>query len=433
MVNHLSKKIENKSEKENDSFDMLNNKLKIFEQEYNMLTSEVTNDVEKIDEMMAKFENEYRLIPKELEKPYSYLKFTGNLYDELTYSATLAYFLDPQKPHGLGRFVLDALLSIINTGRDVEYDTVNIDTEYQFPNGRRADIIINGETWLILIENKIWSSEGPDQTKDLYKGLQEDLRFTGIKNKYFVFLTAKGEQPSDKHFIKMTYNMLFEEMEKQGMNLLSDTPIATYVHLTDFLRTIKEEFMQKNISENVFHPKSILYIKYYDSIKDIETVFNENIKSFAKRCFDQLMEKYKLDSDEWDYYLNVKNGYLQLYKNNWNRNRLSVHFEFWTNIDSSRASIIPIGPTVAFMVNIEGNRKRKDAFFETFKKNKTNILKIYKNRKIDYFPQHRKEAIAYKEYQLTKDLNKILDVVCQAVSEFEFLVKYIDDTLEKIK
>lgn len=434
MVNHLSKKIENKSVKENDSFDILNHKLKIFEKEYNMLTPEATEDIEKIEQMMTKFENEYRLIPKEPEKPYSYLKFTGKINDELTYSSTLAYFLDPKKPHGLDRFVLDAFLSAVGDKitKNFEYDNIDISREYRLPNGRKADIIINGETWVILIENKIWSSEGPDQTKDLYKGLQEDTAFAKIKNKYFIFLTPRGQQPSYKHFITLTYGKLFEELEKQGMNLLSETPVATVIHLTDFLRTIKEEFMPENKKKDIFSKKSLLFLKYYDSIDDLTKAFNNDLRTFGEKWPELLIDEYQLNKNEWDYDMSSKYYWFAFFKKIWDRKTLYIHFEFWTNNDPDRLNVHPFGP-VAFMVHVEG--QKKDKFFNLFDTNKQKILKEYKRKQIQYNVRHGSYAkvIAYKEYPIGEDLNKIPDIIVQAFGEFQFLIKYIDNTLAIMK
>jgi len=434
MVSHLSKSNENKknySLKGQDSFDNLENNFKIFGQEYNMLTSEVKEDIEEIDKIITKFENEYKLIPKEPEKPYSYLKFTGNLYDELTYSSTLAYFLDPQKPHGLNRFVLDAFLSAINTDKDLEFDTVDVDTEYPLPNGRRADIIIDGDSWLILIENKIWSSEGPDQTKDLYKGLQEDTTFAKIKNKYFIFLTPRGQQPSDKHFITLTYGKLFEELERHSMNLLSETPVATVIHLTDFLRTIKEEFMQENKKKEIFSKKSLLYLKYCDSIDDIRGTFYKDLESFGELWPELFIKNYNLNRNEWDYDVSQKYYWFAFYKKTWYKKSLYIHFEFWTNSNPDRLNVLPFGP-VAFMVHVEG--QKKDKFFNLFDKNKQQIMKEYKRRQMQYNVRHGSYAkvIAYKEYPIGEDLNKISDIIVQAFGEFQFLIKYIDDTLKQM-
>ncbi|MGY2292793.1 PD-(D/E)XK nuclease family protein [Pseudomonas sp. SDO528_S397] len=67
----------------------------------------------------------------------------------------LAFFLDPGQRHGLGNCFLQALLNVVNPSLS---PTLRLppQREVNTPNGNRIDVLLHGDGWLLVLENKIF-------------------------------------------------------------------------------------------------------------------------------------------------------------------------------------------------------------------------------------------------------------------------------------
>jgi hypothetical protein len=67
-------------------------------------------------------------------------------------SNILKFFFDPASPHGLGTFLLDALLK----GEQIQQTNVSVEQEVVTPSGKKLDTVIETDTHIVGIENKIF-------------------------------------------------------------------------------------------------------------------------------------------------------------------------------------------------------------------------------------------------------------------------------------
>jgi hypothetical protein len=393
-----------------------------FIEEYRKL-KKPTEQSDEISKTFLNFEQEYKLLPAEPIKPYSLLQVLRKTRDEESYSDILAYFLDPARPHGLGRIVLDAFLTTIGI-EEHEPEEVYVEREYPLQN-RFIDILIKTTSWVVVIENKIDSPESERQTTDLYNGVFQDDELKEKEYKKFIFLTPEGLRPRDDNFESLSYDKLFKSIERQALNLLSKTPITTSVYLADFLRTIKEELMQEKGNKDTFSKKSMLYIKYYKEIDDVRSSFDEDWKVFKTELPSILTKDYGLNETEWNF--SGTTTYYQLHKKNWYTNNIYVHFEFWSDGETISEDSIP------FMVDVEG--KGRENFFKIFNGfyNKHKLKELCKKMNIQYRQENRKTTLVYKKYPLKGNMNKLPEIIKQAFGEFCFLIEHIDNTLAKLK
>ena len=96
---------------------------------------------------------------------------------ELVLTAGLAWLLRPDGHHGLGSSLLTAVL----IGLKIEADPAGpVRVELEESRGdTRADLVLYGTTWTLVVEAKTFASEQPDQLDRLYKhwGHEPGARF----------------------------------------------------------------------------------------------------------------------------------------------------------------------------------------------------------------------------------------------------------------
>jgi hypothetical protein len=129
----------------------------------------------------------------------------GCVHDEEVHSNILAWLFNPDESHGLGNSFLSGFIKRAFNKDLRVYSPVYITREARVENGT-LDIVVDSTAWQIVIENKIFSCEGPEQTNRYARPFE----LTGaIGKRYFlVFLTPKGVEPNSKSFIPISYGVV---------------------------------------------------------------------------------------------------------------------------------------------------------------------------------------------------------------------------------
>jgi hypothetical protein len=136
--------------------------------------------------------------------------------DELTFSRTLKYFLDPAEEHFLNDTFLKEFLYVLSIKSDNQvsrlyFDTLNLQDckvyrEFSAKEYGRIDVFIELKNeFALVIENKLYSEEGIEQTIRY-----EEWANSYLKNKYkrilLCFLTPDGKQAESNSFIALSIN-----------------------------------------------------------------------------------------------------------------------------------------------------------------------------------------------------------------------------------
>ena len=173
----------------------------------------------------------------------------GAVWQELRHSDFLAFLLDPQQNHGLGDAFLKRLLQkVLVSARDVEMPITPIDLDvWSFDEifvrreWQNIDILLEDESHklVIIIENKIRSSEHSDQLRRYYEHVQQHYlgwRIIGL------YLTRDGEQPSEEvknAYLSIDYGLVCEVLEslaKSRVSTLGPDVLTIIHHYTQMLR-----------------------------------------------------------------------------------------------------------------------------------------------------------------------------------------------------
>lgn len=173
--------------------------------------------------------------------PEDLLSVVGLARSELVHSAALAWLLDPRGRHGLGigfleRFLARCFPEEVFAGLD------DARCEVELPRGMaRADIVIWGEDWMVLIENKVDAGEQPDQCDTYFQLFGEEV------GPHFVFLTPSGRAPGTANgeaaaaFRSLSYPAVRDEL-RAALGAKIDRASVGYHSAMAYLDTIERLF-----------------------------------------------------------------------------------------------------------------------------------------------------------------------------------------------
>lgn len=256
----------------------------------------------------------------------------GIQYKEVYITKWIAYLLRQSFGYKILNVLLKTAKSKINVS---ENEVIEVHTEYVFNPKRRIDILIFTKNHLIGIENKIWSGEQENQTKEYLecmRKLKSDEYVEGI------YLHPEGNQSESNHFKNVTYTELYDALSRIN---IPDYPASFEKMMFDQFMTYVKEclYMEKGefpeISEN-----AMLYAQFINKISEI----SDEYKSTYSKIIDWL--KYKFENNEGSKYeiLESAEGYMQLApkgcKDKWKE--IGFHFEILWSRDFMINGIVKI-------------------------------------------------------------------------------------------
>jgi len=147
----------------------------------------------------------------------------GRVWREDAHSDTLAWLFRPWEAHGLGHNFLRDFLAEATGGRSLPNSRViEVETRKQINRERKKiDIHVQGDGWVLAVENKIDSIESEGQTKQ-YAEYYTRLEKAGV-SVFAVLLTRKGGPAGSGLFKPMSYRALRKVLEQNQMRCTADT------------------------------------------------------------------------------------------------------------------------------------------------------------------------------------------------------------------
>lgn len=120
--------------------------------------------------------------------------------NEVRLSSILAWFLDPKATHGQGGRFLRLLLGRLAVGWPPDAcDHAKVATETTVEEGR-LDIVVRSASGILVIENKPWAADQPEQLKRYFTHLDRPKTIVGGSkgiHPSLIYLTADGAPPPD--------------------------------------------------------------------------------------------------------------------------------------------------------------------------------------------------------------------------------------------
>lgn len=120
---------------------------------------------------------------------FNVFQLCGINHYENWHSKILAEFLNPHGTHGLGDEFLRLFLEQLRIDFVVT-PSCEVTTELSMSKGR-MDIVIRGQEWVVVIENKVYAGEQDDQLARYWDWAKENY---GEKNSRLLYLTLNGKK-----------------------------------------------------------------------------------------------------------------------------------------------------------------------------------------------------------------------------------------------
>lgn len=109
-------------------------------------------------------------------------------FDEVNLHSRFLYeLLNPLGTHGCDTLFLNQLLTQLEL-TDFKLDNVSVRKEY-----RKIDLLISNEYQAIVIENKLWAIDQPNQLQRYYEALYKE----GFQDIHIYYLSINGKEPED--------------------------------------------------------------------------------------------------------------------------------------------------------------------------------------------------------------------------------------------
>jgi len=285
-------------------------------------------------------DEDIRLLKSKLSQ-FDLFKVLNKTYDELTISQILAWLLNPKETHKIDDYFLKHfLIKTIETNQNnnsfnkevfsipiierLNFMDIIIQTEEVFSNQKRADITLRDDPngIYILIENKVRSSEGEDQTNSYYS--EASVRYPSLE-KLFIYLSPNGSDPESNHFLSISYRDLVVIID----NLIQNKEKNLEQGVLFLLNQTK-----KNFEENILESSEIdeICLRLYKAHSEvIERIYQARPKN--KQYYETMAEEIiKQLGEDWTY--KSENSYCAIYKYKWTqvtdpKNEMSIiHYEF---------------------------------------------------------------------------------------------------------
>ena len=177
-----------------------------------------------------------RRLGRWLPGPVAALEVLGQTGLEKAHQAYIAWLLDPRGPHGLDARVLSGVLRHFGRAATAGQLLLARVKKEDVQAESRADIVVMMPSHTLVIELKVHSGEGDEQTRRLaddYKNWPDPL---------FVFLTLNGSQPLDPRFQIMSFSELARCLDaalKDAAEPGTKTEVSGRATASDYLSVLK--------------------------------------------------------------------------------------------------------------------------------------------------------------------------------------------------
>jgi len=307
------------------------------------------------------------------KKEFSLMKVFGIENYELAHSSFLAWLLDPLGDHGLGsqfayKFICQATSKIKEfdlTG--VDFRNLCVDREISGDESR-LDIRMRDPlgSFLCVIENKILSKEGTDQTNRLYR----DYHNVSSKE-LFVFLTLDEKaKPVNSNFTPITYKEVLSIL--RSLSEESVNPNTKFL-IRHYINTLERLIMSENYEG--FSERTKLYYRYQKYIDEVRKAFDQDRQLLLSTLEEEVKRRQWWDDKFWG--MDRTGGDITIWKNLWYlTEHQGVYIELYLHKSQPAFSLyiygepsefsIKFGPVFKRLLDEENSSRLTDAYTKTF-------------------------------------------------------------------
>ena len=210
----------------------------------------------------------------------TFLDISGFPHYENVCSNILQFFFQTNEAHGMGDLFIQALLKTVGENISNSILVNEVVREQPTPSGKRLDIVITTDDYVVGIENKIYAVLTNDLA-DYSTYLQSIL--TGRKLKRIVLsinpiVTYSG-------FVNITYNELFKSVDSLMGNYWQSSNRKFMDYLNDFMQNIRrlEGASSMDSEEIKFINDNILDLEnLYSTLNNMKKELRQRVQDLGK-------------------------------------------------------------------------------------------------------------------------------------------------------
>lgn len=270
---------------------------------------------------------------------FNIFKIVGVNHYENTHSGILAEFLNPKGTHGLKHAFLEAFIAelqeIPKYKQIADFDVRNatIQTEVQTGDGRIDILITDNKKNAIVIENKIYAIDQPEQLKR-YKEYAEDKY---NKNYRILFLTLYGSDASEDssegvEYTRVSYEKHIIDWLEKCVLLSARFPLVreTIYQYINHLKTLTHQDMDTKNSKEVIavlaKPENIdaAFTIYDNHAAMCKLIIEESLFPQLRAIAEKLKMKFEVSSKFSD---GNAEDFLLFYEADWKYLGICFYFE----------------------------------------------------------------------------------------------------------
>jgi hypothetical protein len=201
---------------------------------------------------------QFNEIPK-FDRNTNYFEITGHSHYENIVSNILKFYLDPNNDHGFEDLVLRSLLEIsIKDFLIGGFNSVEIIREEYTENGKRIDLVIETENYIIAVENKIFHK------------LNNDLN---EYEEHIIKKVSNGEEIINQSKTILLLVLSLNPIKKGDDKLILENSSFENITYKEFIKQIK-----KNYNTYAFTANTKYLIFFNEFISSFEKLLGINMK-----------------------------------------------------------------------------------------------------------------------------------------------------------
>lgn len=219
--------------------------------------------------------DEFKKLSSIVVKNPTFMEIAGYPHYETVCSNILAFYLQPDSPHGLGDLCLRSLLALASC-EDVLSNVV-VKRELITDSGNRIDIVVSSDTHLIAIENKIYHSVN-NPLEDYASFL--DQNSDNKKILMFIISVYPITQDNLHGFIPVQYLELFSKIRPLIGEYISTANTKFLLLITDFIETIENLTRGSAMSQDLitfFQEKNSDIVSLLEAVSQVKSEMRNKI------------------------------------------------------------------------------------------------------------------------------------------------------------
>ena len=266
-------------------------------------------DISRLTAQLSALQTHVESIPQVEQPPLNSMEILGNSRSEEAWEAMLVYFLNSDRPHGLGTAVLSAFLEAIEAHpetafvlRRYDLSRVEISSQVSAEDGVPDVLLWVEDEWFICLELKVRAAETDEQTvryslSSRLGGLDVD-DYSEADRHYVYLAPGSSRDATADRFIDVSWEHVIPHLRQVLVDAQGRYPVRSQAQLAEFIDTIRSELGMTEYTEHN-RDRALLHIKYSDAINAVSEAFDEMVdaeRDAWQDDFDAVMDQ---DDRRW--------------------------------------------------------------------------------------------------------------------------------------